>query len=367
MFDFSEFLRKKEEILSDSSGLKSLRQARTRKEFIEAKGNLKKQAGTGINPMSVREQRQRMQMQAAFSNSLEGQRSFFQNLLKKYLGGGAGIWKYEGEDELHVGARPVSQVAGGRQIVNVTGKKTSGWDANDTQMPSAAEIQNISEEDLKKSKMQALMLDCIRNANGGKVKVLFTTANLKSGSAFLRCLHDSSEAYQSGFIMNPTILKRLAPKLSPIQWDARINADFCRAGMQTGAPFVFVTQNVGYTTFLDPETKKPNVVQEALSVPVGAPCQWHWLKLNYPVKPGGNEVKTLLDSGYALDLDVMAAKDSRLNFLDCFGFVLKANGGGGKVAKSFEQNSLHFTQDHLDTLLKFMRELDQAGALPGGM
>lgn len=224
----------------------------------------------------------------------------------------------------------------------------------------ATPIVPVSAEDvttLATSALQACVLDALLHKHG-QIRLLFTTGKLVGGTIFLRMLASSMKLYQRGFIMNPTILRENAPAASSINWDIRLNDFFLHAGIQKGAAFVFATSSVDYATFLDPATKDPATRARMMAAPVGSkvPGLKTWNDMNYPVKPGGSEILTLLEYGY----DV-APQEARFHVDAKLGFVMVPGMGAAPRKERFLQMHASFTQQKFDRLIAFTQKLGALG------
>lgn len=224
---------------------------------------------------------------------------------------------------------------------------------------SLIEGQIAADEDGFKSFSQAILLDRL-NEEYGAVRLLFTTWKLKGGTTFLRTLAESTEAYDKGYIMNPSILAQMAPRLSPIQWDATINHALIHSGIDKRIAFVFVTPDVGFETFLDPFTRDAKTRDDSMTRQIGDPVPYSGIG-NYPVKPGGNEILTLLDAGYQLNPNLTRlCQEPEFDM----GFVLEPR-PGACATSFFKDNATSFTFHHYKRLTQFMAELHQVGAFRG--
>ena len=207
------------------------------------------------------------------------------------------------------------------------------------------------------SALQACTLDALLHKYG-QLRMLFTTAKLVEGSLFLRVLASSQNLYDRGFIMNPMILRANAPSVSPINWDIRLNDFFLHAGIEKRAVFVFATSTVDYETFLDINTKDPAKRERMIATPVGSTLAGLGLRFdkNYPVKPGGSEILTLLEYGY--DVEHQEGKfysDAKL------GFVMVPGQGAGARKERFLQMHASFSQQKYDRLIAFTKKLATLG------
>ncbi|MES3000687.1 MAG: hypothetical protein V4787_08340 [Pseudomonadota bacterium] len=211
------------------------------------------------------------------------------------------------------------------------------------------------------SALQACMLDALLHKYGG-VRMLFTTWKLVEGSTFLRTLASSQNLYDRGFIMNPMILRANAPVASAINWDIRLNDFFLHAGIGKNAAFVFVTPKVDYETFLDPVTRDPVKRPLMMENPVGSKVANLGTRgdMNYPVKPGGSEILTLLEYGYDVE-----AQDAKFYSEAKMGFVMVPGKGAGQRQQRFLQMHASFTQEKYDRLIAFTQKLATLGIYVG--
>jgi hypothetical protein len=216
------------------------------------------------------------------------------------------------------------------------------------------------------SVLQSALLDQLYDRYG-RLKMLFTTVNLVHGTTFLRVLATSHLLYSKGFIMNPAILAKNAPEKSPINWDIRLNHAFLHAGINEGSAFVFATPEPNYASFLDPATEDPFKRKVMMDTPIGQKAEGRFAGLsrflppygNYPVKPGGSEVLTLLEWGYKLDVE-----QSKAAQVCGMGFVLVPT-GAPLGSRTFEDVHSDFNERNYETLMWFMRQLRDANLMKG--
>ena len=207
------------------------------------------------------------------------------------------------------------------------------------------------------SALQACVLDALLH-KFGQIRMLFTTWKLVEGSTFLRVLASSQNLYERGFIMNPMILRANAPAASAINWDIRLNDFFLHAGVDKRAAFVFVTSNVDYETFLDPATRDAAKRQRMIAAGIGTKVPGLGTRgdMNYPVKPGGSEILTLLEYGYDVEpQDVKFYAESRV------GFVMVPGKGAGERKERFLQMHSSFNEAKYARLIAFTQKLAAYG------
>ncbi len=207
------------------------------------------------------------------------------------------------------------------------------------------------------SALQACVLDALLH-KFGQIRMLFTTGKLVEGSTFLRVLASSQNLYERGFIMNPMILRANAPAASAINWDIRLNDFFLHAGIDKRAVFVFVTSGVSYETFLDPKTRDAGKRQLMMAAGIGqkVPGLGTWNDMNYPMKPGGSEILTLLEYGYDVEpQNVKFYADSKV------GFVMVPGQGPGPRQERFLQMHASFTQRKYERIIAFTNKLAALG------
>ncbi|MDO9360754.1 MAG: hypothetical protein Q7T70_17410 [Polaromonas sp.] len=207
------------------------------------------------------------------------------------------------------------------------------------------------------SALQATVLDALLHKHK-QIRMLFTTWKLVEGSTFLRVLASSQNLYDRGFIMNPMILRANAPGASAINWDIRLNDFFLHAGIEKRAAFVFVTSSVEYATFLDPMTRDASRRQRMYAAPVGSkvPGLGTWNDMNYPVKPGGSEILTLLEYGYDIE-----PQDPKFYAEAKLGFVMVPGQRAGLRRERFLQMHASFSEDKYNRLIAFTRKLATLG------
>jgi hypothetical protein len=221
-------------------------------------------------------------------------------------------------------------------------------------------VASIAQRDattLGVSALQASVLDALMHKYK-QIRLLFTTGKLVEGSTFLRVLASSQNLYERGFIMNPMILRANAPGASAINWDIRLNDFFLHAGIEKRAAFVFVTSSVEYATFLDPMTRDPARRERMFAAPVGSrvPGLGTWNDMNYPVKPGGSEILTLLEYGYDVEPQTpQFYADAKL------GFVMVPGQRAGARRERFLQMHASFTEDKYKRLIAFTNKLATLG------
>ncbi|MBX3585195.1 MAG: hypothetical protein KF796_01020 [Ramlibacter sp.] len=226
--------------------------------------------------------------------------------------------------------------------------------ANGVPMNSVAAKDSTS---LGLSALQACTLDALLHKYK-QIRLLFTTWKLVEGSIFLRVLASSQNLYERSFIMNPMILRANAPAASAINWDIRLNDFFLHAGIEKGAAFVFATSTVDYETFLDPATRDAGKRQQMMNAPVGSKVPGLGTRgdMNYPVKPGGSEILTLLEYGYDVD-----PQDARFYADAKMGFVMVPGQGPGARKQRFLQMHASFDQQKFDRLIAFTQKLATLG------
>jgi hypothetical protein len=223
--------------------------------------------------------------------------------------------------------------------------------------PAVASVSQRDATTLGVSALQASVLDALMHKYK-QIRLLFTTGKLVEGSTFLRVLASSQHLYERGFIMNPMILRANAPGASAINWDIRLNDFFLHAGIEKGAAFVFVTSSVEYATFLDPATRDPAKRQRMIDAPVGSkvPGLGTWNDMNYPVKPGGSEILTLLEYGYDVEPQTpQFYADAKL------GFVMVPGQRAGARRERFLQMHAAFSEDKYKRLIAFTQKLAMLG------
>jgi hypothetical protein len=236
-------------------------------------------------------------------------------------------------------------------------QKINGQFTEGNEGPDITSVASRDGTTLGLSALQACMLDALLHKYG-QVRMLFTTWKLVEGSTFLRTLASSQNLYERGLIMNPMILRANAPVASAINWDIRLNDFFLHAGIGKNAAFVFVTPNVDYETFLDPATrdpvKRPLMMENAVGSKV--PGLGTRGDMNYPVKPGGSEILTLLEYGYDVE-----AQDAKFYAEAKMGFVMVPGKGAGRRQERFLQMHASFTQEKYDRLIAFTQKLATLG------
>jgi hypothetical protein len=207
---------------------------------------------------------------------------------------------------------------------------------------------------------QCDFLDAVNQQRDG-IRLLFTTWQLKGTTVCLATLAQSYAAYERGYMMNPSILAQMGATSSQGcmgGWHTDINASFIESGARQNTTFVFVTSPITFETFFDSFLKDRTKLAPSMAMDIGARsasgCSWSWA--NYPVKPGGIEVYTLLKLGYVLD-EELTKKAMKVKM----GFVLRATGRKAGSGMDFTQNYKKFTQDQWDILNNFMSELRLMG------